>query len=385
MTFRIQTISKISTILFFLGVGLSAPLKGQSLTDLRKEIDRLEKTLKGKENQERSLLELVEDLNREIGLRQTLLSRLESEKKSKERQIAQSQRNLSKAEVEFGERKAQVSKRLVSMYKRGTVSDLEILLSVSNFNQALVWLRYQKRILEHHQRSLQQLLAKRQEIMQINQRLGREKTEKEQLIAEVESEKKKLEDKKEAQKGPLSRLRKDKDAIQRQIEERKRAYAQIEKRIVQEEARKKTPTEIKRLDNVGFAKLQGRLPWPVSGRIDESFGMHKHPISKTEYENRGIDIKTEPNANVGVVADGRVISILWVPSFGNVVLVDHGGYYTVYSQLVVVDVASGDYLTQGDIIGQVGDTQSLYGATLHFEVWKGGEKYLNPITWLGKS
>ncbi|HDQ44450.1 MAG TPA: hypothetical protein ENN17_02975 [bacterium] len=355
----------------------------QGLAELRREIDRLERTLREKTAQERSLLEIVEDLNREIGLRQKLLQTLESERVNMERQIDRSRKELSKTESDFAERKEQVSRRLVSMYKRGRTSDLEILLSVRHFNQVLVWLRYQQRILEHHRRNLRQLLHKRTEIERITRRLETESREKTRLITEAQEEKTRMEARKQAQQGPLSRVRKDKDLVTRQIEEKKRAYAQIEKRIIAEEARQKTEREIERLGDVKFETLKGRLPWPVPGRITERYGRMQHPLSKTWYDNLGVDIATESNAVVRAVADGRVIHIDWLRGRGHVVLVDHGGYYTVYGHLAMVETAPGEYLGRGDMLGQVGDSQSLYGASLHFEVWK-GTAHMDPAGWLGK-
>jgi len=122
------------------------------------------------------------------------------------------------------------------------------------------------------------------------------------------------------------------------------------------------------------------LPWPVNGPIVQHFGRQPHPTVKgVEISNNGIDINVTGNTAVKSVADGVVVSTHFVPGYRNMIPVRHGDYYTVYSNLETIRVSSGNPLTAGQDIGEMGSQ----GGALHFEVWRQKER-LNPEQWIGK-
>jgi murein DD-endopeptidase MepM/ murein hydrolase activator NlpD len=124
--------------------------------------------------------------------------------------------------------------------------------------------------------------------------------------------------------------------------------------------------------------------WPVAGKIIARFGQYRHPELKTVTENIGIDIQAGAGNPVKVVASGRVTVITWQRGRGNIVIVSHyGGYYTVYTHLQEIQVDLQEEVSMGQVIGTVGESGSLKGPMLHFEIWRGEEK-LDPEVWLGK-
>jgi len=365
-------------LVFFGWISLS---ESQNLSEIRDDILRLERELRETRSEQQDLLRLVEDLDHEIGLRKKLLIRLEKEVKTKEREINKAERDLADASKRYDSRKALLSERIATLYKRGRVGDLEMLLSFRNFNQMLIWMQYQKRILEQDQRNLDAILKKKQEIESLQRKLAREIIAKRELLDETQHETTKIELRKDAQRGPLARIKKEESSILRQLEDRKRVKAVIEKRILEEESKPKTPVES--LDGKKFAAKKGKLNWPVRGRIKQKYGRQKNPLTRTWWENYGIDVEATSNEAVYNVATGRVKYVDWQRSMGNLVLVDHGGYYTVYGHLEVVEVGIGQDLVEGEPIGRLGEKGSLYGSTLHFEVWNGRD-HVNPEHWLRK-
>ena len=100
-------------------------------------------------------------------------------------------------------------------------------------------------------------------------------------------------------------------------------------------------------------------------------------------ENIGIDIRAEFGEDVRAVADGVVTAITWQRGRGNIVIINHlGGYFTVYTHLSQILVQIDQKIKLGQVIGNVGDTGSLHGPMLHFEIWK-SNRVLNPEEWLG--
>ncbi len=353
--------------------------KKKNPEEILKEIKQLEAALKSKQNRERSLLEQVEDLEKEINLRQKLLTEIENQKQQKEKKIEKIKANLKNTTIEYNTLKKIVARRIVSMYKRGRIADWEVLLTVKSLSQARVWLKYQKRIVENDRRNLKLLIEKKNSIQTQKKRLEKELNEKEKILAEKRAESKKLKEKKKSREKLLARVRQDKNFILEKLRTRRLAYKEIKNRISREEKRRKTFASAAVAKE--FEALKGKLPWPVKGRIVSSYGRHKHPALKTWTENLGIDILAKNREVVRAVSRGTVRWVTWQRGMGNLVLLDHGGYYTVYGHLSEVLVASGEEVVGGEAIGRVGDSQSLNGSTLHFEIWKGTTHY-NPATWL---
>jgi septal ring factor EnvC (AmiA/AmiB activator) len=122
----------------------------------------------------------------------------------------------------------------------------------------------------------------------------------------------------------------------------------------------------------GFLK-QGLL-WPLAeGVVIRRFGAIIDPDTRAEIVNNGLEFRSAPGTPVYAVAEGRVAHTGWIRGFGRVVIVDHGeGHHTLSAHLATADVAAGDAVTRGQVIGTVGDTESTNGPKLYFELREGG-------------
>ena len=134
--------------------------------------------------------------------------------------------------------------------------------------------------------------------------------------------------------------------------------------------------------DVGFGKLRGRLPWPTEGRITTAFGAQVHPRFGTRTFRNGVDIEAAEGREVAAVYAGHVVYTGWFKGYGNLIILDHGGeYYTLYAHVAEIEVKEGDDVRQGQRVGTVGDTGSLAGPRLYFEVRYQG-KPQDPAEWL---
>jgi septal ring factor EnvC (AmiA/AmiB activator) len=132
----------------------------------------------------------------------------------------------------------------------------------------------------------------------------------------------------------------------------------------------------------GFSTLRGRLPWPTEGRIIAAFGAQVHPRFGTRTFRNGVDIEAGEGREVGAVYGGHVIYTGWFKGYGNLIILDHDSdYYTLYAHIADILVKEGDDVRQGQRIGTVGDTGSLEGPRLYFEVRFQG-KPQDPEQWL---
>lgn len=367
-------------LMIFLNALHGAAQEPSDLDRVISEIRKLEDELQAREDQERTLLQRLEGLDRKIGLQRKLLKELEEQRSQREIGVTQARRRLQDATRSHASLEERVGRRIVAMYKRGRFADWEILFSIRSIHQAAVWMEYKKRVIQSDRRNLRLLLQKREEIEETSNVLQRELNQKNALIERHVTETQTLEDQKSAQKTLLVRVRDDRESIVEQLREKRQAYREIEGRISQEEERRLD--RIERIGDTRFADRKGSLDWPVRGDVIGKYGRQRHPVLKTWSENLGIDIRTEAGNSVRSVHRGVVRWVTWQRGMGNLLLVDHGtGHYTVYGHLDVVLVDTGMSVERGAVLGYVGDEESLYGSTLHFEVWS-GTSHTDPEAWL---
>jgi len=153
-----------------------------------------------------------------------------------------------------------------------------------------------------------------------------------------------------------------------------RAQSRLDQLVAELDARPET---------TGFGALRGRLPLPAPGRIEAGFGKVLEPRFNTVTLRRGIDIRAPSGTPVHAVAPGTVVWTGWMRGYGNVVIVDHGdGYHSVVAHLAEVMRPLGMHVFEGDVLGTVGDTGSLQGPLLYFEIRRQGLA-VDPAPWLG--
>lgn len=280
---------------------------------------------------------------------------------------------------------------------------LSFLLSSRSFNEAFRRWQYLRQYQRFRSRQARLIVATQKSLQDKLTQLEVRRTEKEKLLQTEENQKVAISREKGAQDQLLSKLNKSEENILAEIKRQEIAREElnqaIEQSIASEMARirkaERTRTETAptaapatgnvaapetNIDGSNFASQKGRLPWPVEGEIVKRFGRQPHPTVKgVEISNNGIDIGIKTNTGVKAVAAGTVVSTHFVPGYRNMVLVRHGDYYTVYSNLESVSVSSGTTLSAGQTIGNI----STQAGDLHFELWRQKER-LNPERWISK-
>jgi len=141
--------------------------------------------------------------------------------------------------------------------------------------------------------------------------------------------------------------------------------------------------------SISFTGNKGKLPWPVvNGVITGKFGRQPHPVIPRVYiDNNGVDITTSQNASIRSVFEGKVTGIIFVSGAGKSVIVSHGNYRTIYSNLSQVHVVKGQKVKTKEVIGKVLTDASTNKTVAHFELWKiSGVDLLkqDPSSWLYK-
>lgn len=367
----------------FLNISSAALGQGdRDLTRIRREIEELEAQIQSRRTAEQDILQQIQDLDRQMGLRKTLIHEYEELEAKKRNAVREIEKRIDENRRGYQKLKDQVIKRMIFIYKKGRFVEWEILLSMKNLNQMMVWMSYQKRILDNDDRHMRLLLEKRKRIDSDRKELIQELQEIRRLVADKTAERDALTRTRVQQETLLRQTREDQTILQRKLRQKQEAYKAIQGQITRAETRRRAASSPE--DGKAFQVLKGKMDWPVPGSLISKYGRYRDPELRTEEENLGIVIKAQERAMVRAVSDGTVTWVSWQRGMGNIVLVDHGGgYYTVYAHLDVVFVDNGDQLKRGDTIGRVGEHQSMNGSNLHFEVWS-GRNHLNPETWLRK-
>ena len=368
-------------------------LKAQNsaIQSLKDEIEATKKRIQSENKKEKSSVRKVSNLSEEIALLQKLLKELVREEKLLVADITRLERKINESENNLESLRKLYAKRLATMYKKGQLSNLEKVLSSTSWRQAIYRSKYLKIISKIDQdahdtiRSLLIEIGKQKLSLESALRKKRYlKKEREKTLSQVRSKKKK-------EQRELSRIRKSQKELKNYLSEKQAGMKQLEviiKKIREDIARLDREERIRRqqmaLQSKEFPKLKGQLAWPAEGRVSAKFGRQWNPKLKTTTENPGIDIKGKPGSEVKTVLGGVVTTITFIRGYGTTIIIDHGsGFYTVYSHVSNVETNVDSQVNSGDVIAYMGDSGSINGSQLHFEIWGEGKK-LNPENWLRK-
>ena len=364
-------------------------LKAQNsaIQSLKDEIETTKKRINSENKKEKSSVRKVSNLSEEISLLQKLVKELVKEEKLLMADISRMERKINESENNLEELRKLYAKRLAMMYKKGQISNLERVLSSTSWRQAIYRSKYLKIISkidrETHDTIRSLLIEVGKQKLGIESAL-RKKREREKALSQVRSKKKK-------EQRELTRIRKSQKELKNYLSEKQVGMNQLEviiKKIREDIARLEREERIRKqqmaLSSKEFPKLKGQISWPAEGRVTAKFGRQWNPKLKTTTENPGIDIKGKPGSEIRSVLGGVVTTITFIRGYGTTIIIDHGsGFYTVYSHVTNVETNVDSQVNSGDVIAYMGDSGSINGSQLHFEIWGEGKK-LNPENWLKK-
>ncbi|HEY9167362.1 MAG TPA: peptidoglycan DD-metalloendopeptidase family protein [Candidatus Kryptonia bacterium] len=288
-----------------------------------------------------------------------------------------------------------------SFYEEGRLHDLELVMTASSVNEMLIRYEYMKKFSDQTKSDMDAIVLERSRLSDLKSDLRGQLSKQQDYLGQKNREEAELSSSIVQQQNLISKLRKNKKVYAEQLTRSQTAAAELEKTIQQliaeeakrEEARKKEAARIAAENESArivtpplpatLPAGKGRLPWPVDrGKVVARFGEQENPVLKTVTLNYGIDISVPENASAKSVADGEVSRIFWLPSYGNLIIVDnYNGLRTVYSHLSDIFVKEGDKVKAGQTLGTIGE--SLGGYVLHFEVWVDKDKQ-DPESWLSK-
>ncbi len=274
---------------------------------------------------------------------------------------------------------------------------LLFLFSADSFNEAYQRLKYLQYYTDHRKNQVAQIELMKKELLENRQLLEVEKQEKKELLITEEQQRSALKLEETQKNAMVKKLQQKEHYLKNKLDQKKQAIEELDRQIraiiakvtadeppVSVLPNKKMTVDLQKLSG-DFEKNKGKLPWPVdNGIITGKFGKQQHPILKhITLTNNGLDIATKKGSVARALFEGKVSNTLYSPTFQWAVIVKHGQYFTVYSNLEEVQVSKGDDITTRQAIGSVYTDVSEGKTEVHLEVWKGNDK-LNPIKWIYK-
>jgi len=361
------------------------------LEAIRMQIHEYEEQIREQQQTEDATLDLLDSYDKKGTLLRRLIGKLKKEEEALQRQISGTRDSLGTLEGDLTFLRNHYAKYVVSAYKSGRSQDLELLLSSRSINQLTIRNEYLKRFAAQRRSDMTRILDKTRTMEELHALQQQHLSEERRLLAEKGAEEDRLEALAEERRETLEQVRSDRQLLQREMERKMRAARDLEtivERLIEEERLRRERagvdrTEVPIVTGPAFDTRKGQLRWPVRrGVVVAKFGNQRHPTLRTITQNTGIDISVEAGSPVVAVAQGEVARIWWLPSYGNLIILNHqNGYRTIYTHLAEISVTKGQQVAEGEQIGVSGE--SLDGPRLHFEIWKEREKQ-NPELWLAK-
>lgn len=371
---------------------------------LEEEISYTNKLLEDiRQDKELTLSQLV-ILGSKISKRENLIATIQKQLLALDNKISRGDQEVSRLQKELSTLRREYARMVEFAYKnRDSYSKLVFLFSAEDFNQAFQRLKYLQQYAAFRKAQIERI-QKTQDKLQLQlESLTAEKKKQTELLDAQRREQIVLSTEKANMDGDARKLAQKEQSLRNTIRQKEREARKLQtaiEDIIAEEVRKAsaskgekvpredrllelTPEEL-RLSN-SFASNKGKLPWPTErGIMSSRFGSQPHPVlKKVTINNRGIDIATSGGTDARAVFDGVVVSTNKITAANNAVIIRHGEYFTVYSNLESVYVKRGDQVKTKEAIGRVHTDKTESKTELHFELWV-GRTIVDPALWLAR-
>jgi septal ring factor EnvC (AmiA/AmiB activator) len=395
---------------FVVGQNTKAKL-GDEKKKLENEIKEQKRLLEITKKNKTVSLQEIQLITSQIKKQENLIRVINDEILSLDYEIEENVKELGLLKKKLNILLEEYRKAIYTAYKyRNVMNKTGFILSSESLTQAVRRINYLQEYSHLLNQQLTTIFQTQEDIKRKDTLLRQNKDEKTQLFQTRSSEKQNLAKQQSEKNQIVINLKKKESQINNEITKKINRQKQIDaaiKKIIEEEiaASAKRNVEAKKGTTpsapasttkntvisltpeeanlaLNFESNKGKLPWPVEkGTIIADFGTYSHPeVSSVMIENRGINILTDKNAPIRAIFNGIVSRVLDMDG-SKVLLIRHGNYITVYSNLSTVNVKQNDKINTKQIIGYVKSNTSDAHSELHFEIWK-DKNLLNPSLWI---
>jgi septal ring factor EnvC (AmiA/AmiB activator) len=375
---------KIGAFLIFLFLFVS-PVIGDETDDALKKLETIKNELKQKkksikqtERRERSILAIIDGLDKEIAELEKEEFTLREEYNKKKRESSVLQEELDKINMGIKNREKRLSERLVALFKIQQWGYLPALFKIDDLSNFMINYKFLNILVKNDRDLIDELRSDFGKKKEYLEELNRIKVTLAKQESDLLKKKENLILKRDNKNVILTKIRKEKVLYHSAIKELEESTAMIEKMLNEFKAGNES-------GDAEFISRRGQLKMPVEGKIIKSFGKEIDPRFHTVIYRKGIVIKAEENSYVRSIFSGRVAFAGTFSGYGNLIIIKHGeNYYSVYARLSELYKKEGDKIDSGEVIGRTGASGLFGDEGLYFELRRGGTP-LDPELWFSKN
>ncbi|UCG38533.1 MAG: peptidoglycan DD-metalloendopeptidase family protein [bacterium] len=371
----------IWTVLLLAAVASAADDKGQTIDSttekldaVKERIDTTQERIRKSARQERSILGSLESADREISEIRRQVAKLRTEERDLESMISATEKRVRQIRKQRDRMEGWLSLRSAALYKAGHVSYLKVILNASGIEDLERRSYYLKKLTEHDS-----------ELFALASDLYRSEQDQAVALRNARAQLTVTGQDLEENLSVLSRKRREKGLILAEVRDEKEKNARLLRELEMSAAHLGDLLDALKLQaetgESAFSTLRGSLKRPVSGKVAVPFGRNRSERFNTFTISNGVTFQSAEGTPVRSVYGGKVIYADWLRGYGRIIILDHGsGYYTLYGHLAELKVLVGQEIAADSVIGLVGDSGSLEGPALYFEIRHHG-KPVDPDPW----
>ncbi len=362
----------------------------RALRKLQKRIEKEQRALREVDRESASAVELLRTMEQILSDEELEMQRAEAGVQGARRRLATLERQRGRIGSELANLETRLARRLSALYKLGDVGYFRVLFSSKDYQDLARRTRFLKRIvaadaalIENYQGKIAALRRQAREVEGTRKELS-------ELRAAAESRRAAVASRRREKVALLERLRSEKEARLEAIRDLQRAAEELQGTFEKLREVESRPGEDRpeRLAGPGpaplegFSRRRGQIPMPVKGSIIKGFGLRTDPELGTQIRSNGITVRAAYGEAIRAVHDGRVLYAGWFRGYGRILITDHGeGYYTLVAHASELLKSVGDTVRQGETVARVGESGSLRGPVLYFEIRNKG-KPVDPLGWI---
>jgi septal ring factor EnvC (AmiA/AmiB activator) len=369
--------------------------------ELQQKILTTKNLIKLTRNSEQLSLTELGIIQHQIAYREELVSHYNYQIRKLDFEVSDTKKQILSIENSIENLRTEYEKMILHAFKnRNTDFRYLYIISAKTFTEAFHRMKYIQHYKDYRQEQINQIEKNQASLENKILYLEEKINEKKEISTIQKSEKEAYLKDKIKQQETYSKLKSDENKykylLNAQKKKKKKIALAIRKAIeveiaatIKKSNNKFTLTPEGNALSKTFTANKGKLPWPVAkGEITGKYGKHRHDIVSTAtVDNNGIDITTEKQAKIRAVFQGKVTSVLIIPGAGKVVMISHGDYRTVYSNLKEVYVKKGDVVKTKQLLGKLLNNEGSNVSEAHLEIWKitaNGLITENPSYWIYK-
>jgi len=276
------------------------------------------------------------------------------------------------------------SKRLVAIYKLNWLGKIYVLASAQSMYELFFRKKILEQVLAYDENIWENLIDNKEKLSQLLAELKTKKKERLAVETDLEKEIEMMSLERQKRSQLLDDIRKKRSLKLAALESLKQAAENLDHTVISLKSEADLTEPKENISIKSFSSLKGLLNMPVKGKIVSFFGPHRNKKFNVINFQSGIEIKADRGEPIRAVYNGRILYARWFKGYGNMIIIDHGNnYYTIYAHAQEIFASQGDTVEMGEVVATVGDSGSMIGPSLHFEVRHHG-KPVDPLKWINK-